>query len=74
MTKLINRRLEIIKTKGLRKINGFNYREVIGQKKINVIHTGVGYDTYPQAMRAAKKLNSRLIIKLPIYFLGELKK
>ena len=72
--KLKNRRLEIVATKGTRTKNGFNYREVIGQKKVNVIHTGVGYDTFAAAKRAAMKLNDRLKDehKMNIYFRGEL--
>jgi hypothetical protein len=67
-----NRRLEIVITKGMRTKNGFNYREVMGQKKVNVIHTGVGYDTFGSALRAAKRINARLIEPLLIYHRGEL--
>ena len=70
--KIANHRLEVVATKGVRAKNGFNYREVRGQKKVNVIHTGVGYDTFGSALRAARRLNERLKVQLPIYFRGEL--
>ena len=70
--KMKNRRLEIIATKGMRTKNGFNYREVIGQKKVNVIHIGIGYDTFGAAHKAAKRINERLVEPLLIYSRGEL--
>lgn len=71
-TKIDNHRLEVVKIKGDHKKNGFNYREVRGQKKVNVIHTGVGYDTYSAAKRAAKRLSKRLVEPLNAYYNGKL--
>ena len=67
-------RIDVIKEKGSRVKNGFNYQEVIhGKKKKNTIHKGVGYDTYTQALRAAKRATNRLLDHLPVYYNGVLK-
>jgi hypothetical protein len=67
-------RIDVVKEKGSRVKNGFNYQEVIhGKKKKNTIHKGVGYDTYTQALRAAKRATNRLLDQLPVYYNGILK-
>lgn len=67
-------RIDVVKEKGTRVKNGFNYQEVIdGPRSRNVIHKGVGYDTYTQALRAAKRATNRLLDQLPVYYNGILK-
>jgi len=67
-------RIDIVKEKGSRLKNGFNYQEVIdGPKGRNVIHKGVGYDDYTQALRAGKRAADRLMDDLKVYFNGVLK-
>lgn len=68
-------RIDVVKEKGSRLKNGFNYQEVIdGPKGRNVIHKGVGYDDFTQALRAGKRAADRLIDNtLGVYFNGVLK-
>ena len=62
--------LEVVKTKGSRKTNGFEWRSVQVKKgkEINVQYSAVGYDTYSSAFKMAKKHTVKLSSPLPIYF------
>ncbi len=72
--KIDNHRYEIGAAQRLPKKNGFNYREVIGQKDINVIEMGRGYDTYGQALRACRRarFKRKEEFQYRIYHRGEL--
>ncbi len=68
-SKLKCNRFEIIATKGTRTKNGFQWAKMRGS---NTIGFGVGYDSYPSALKAVRSENKQRLKPLPIYHRGEL--